>query len=303
MEKEIRFAAFIMTYKRVTVLESTLQKLFIQSFPPEKVIIIDNDPEQSAAILGEKLNYLPIEYYGVGYNSGPAGGAKIGMEILFAQGYEWVVWGDDDDPPKFNDILEKLFSIIPKIDSSTIGIIGAVGTRLNLRNGLTIRIPDKDLDGLLDVDCVAGNMFPLLHRNIYLTTIFPDPDLFFGFEELDFCLAVKRAKLRVIVPAKEMYRHRVIHKRLNLEKSYKLKVLQSLWREYYGVRNRIYILLKKEKSYIGVFRISIRTIAKIFYGFKFGYEYGRLNFYFLSKGLYDGFRNRMGMTITPIPKK
>jgi GT2 family glycosyltransferase len=63
MEKEIRFAAFIMTYKRVSVLESTLEKLFTQSFPPEKVLIIDNDPEQSVAYLVDRLNYLPVEYH------------------------------------------------------------------------------------------------------------------------------------------------------------------------------------------------------------------------------------------------
>ena len=171
----------------------------------------------------EQTNDSRLQYHNVGYNSGPAGGAKIGMEILFAQGYEWVVWGDDDDPPKFNDILEKLFLIIPKIDITTIGIIGAVGTRLNLRNGLTIRIPDNDLKGNLDVDCVAGNMFPLLHRNLYNQNVFPNPDLFFGFEELDFCLAVKRANLKIIVSGDEIFRHRLLHGRLDLIKKYKVK--------------------------------------------------------------------------------
>jgi GT2 family glycosyltransferase len=297
------YSIFIITRNRSNILKSTIEEIFKQTFPPDSLLIIDNSDDEDTQLMYEQTNDSRLQYHKVGYNSGPAGAAAIGIKILFEQGYDWVVWGDDDDPPKFNDVMESLFSIIPKIDIKTIGVIGSVGVNFNIKTGLIERIPDKDLDGLLDVDCVAGNMFPLLHRNIYLNTIFPDPDLFFGFEELDFCLAVKRAKLRIIVPAKEMYRHRVIHKRLNLEKSYKLKALQSLWREYYGVRNRIYILLKKEKSCVGVFRISIRTIAKIFYGFKFGYEYGRLNFYFLSKGLYDGFRNRMGMTITPIPKK
>jgi len=76
MEKDICFAAFIKTNKRVSVLESTFEKLFIQSFQPVELIIIDNDPKQSAAILVQKLNYLPIEYYGVGYNFGPAGAAQ-----------------------------------------------------------------------------------------------------------------------------------------------------------------------------------------------------------------------------------
>jgi hypothetical protein len=213
-----------------------------------------------------------------------------------------VVWGDDDDPPKFNDVIERLFSIIPKIDISTIGIIGCLGTKFNLRNGLTLRVPDNDLKGLLEVDSISGGMFPMLHRNLYNQNVFPNPDLFFGFEELDFCLAVKRAKLKIFVSGDEIYRHRLLHGRLGLIKKYKVKSKESLWREYYSTRNLIHILLRKEHSHKGVLSISLRTIAKMLYGFKFGYEYGRLNFYFLSKGLYDGFRNRMGMTITPIPK-
>jgi hypothetical protein len=105
------------------------------------------------------------------------------------------------------------------------------------------------------------------------------------------------------VPAEEIYRHRLLHNRLNLVKVYKAKSKESLWREYYSTRNIIHILLRKEKAYRAVLNISLRTIAKMVYGFKFGYEYGRLNFYFLFKGLYDGFRNKMGMTIIPIPKK
>lgn len=297
------YSLFIITRNRSNILKSTIEAIFKQTFPPHSLLIVDNSDDEATQLMYEQTNDSRLQYYKVGYNSGPAGAAAIGINILFEQGYEWVVWGDDDDPPQFNDVIENLFSIIPKIDINTVGVIGSVGVNFNTSTGLIERIPDKDLDGIIDVDCVAGNMFPLLHRNIYLNTIFPDPDLFFGFEELDFCLAVKRAKLRVIVPGKEMYRHRVIHKRLNLVKNYKLKALQSLWREYYSTRNRIYILLKKEKSYKGVVKISIRTFVKMVYGFKFGYKYGRLNFYFLSKGLYDGFCNRMGMRISPNPKK
>jgi GT2 family glycosyltransferase len=296
------YSLFIITRNRPTILKNTIEEIFNQTLPPQSILIVDNSDNEATQLMYEQTNDSRLQYYNVGYNSGPAGGAKIGMEILFAQGYEWVVWGDDDDPPKFNDILEKLFSIIPKIDITTIGIIGAVGTRLNLRNGLTIRIPDNDLKGNLDVDCVAGNMFPLLHRNLYNQNVFPNPDLFFGFEELDFCLAVKRANLKIIVSGDEIFRHRLLHGRLDLIKKYKVKSIASLWREYYSTRNIIYILLRKEKAYSALAYITFRTFLKMFYMFRFGFEYGKLNFYYLSNGLYDGYRNRMGMTILPISK-
>ena len=296
------YSLFIITRNRPSILKNTIEEIFNQTLPPQSVLIVDNSDNDATQLMYEQTNDSRLQYHNVGYNSGPAGGAKIGMEILFAQGYEWVVWGDDDDPPKFNDILEKLFSIIPKIDITTIGIIGAVGTRLNLRNGLTIRIPDNDLKGNLDVDCVAGNMFPLLHRNLYNQNVFPNPDLFFGFEELDFCLAVKRANLKIIVSGDEIFRHRLLHGRLDLIKKYKVKSIASLWREYYSTRNIIYILLRKEKAYSAIAYITLRTFLKMFYMFRFGFEYGKLNFYYLSNGLYDGYRNRMGMTILPISK-
>ena len=296
------YSLFIITRNRPIILKNTIEEIFKQTLPPKSILIVDNSDNEDTKVMYQQTNDVRLQYHEVGYNSGPAGGAKIGMSILFDQGYEWVVWGDDDDPPKFNDILEKLFSIIPKIDITTIGIIGAVGTRLNLRNGLTIRIPDNDLKGNLDVDCVAGNMFPLLHRNLYNQNVFPNPDLFFGFEELDFCLAVKRANLKIIVSGDEIFRHRLLHGRLDLIKKYKVKSIASLWREYYSTRNIIYILLRKEKAYSAIAYITLRTFLKMFYMFRFGFEYGKLNFYYLSNGLYDGYRNRMGMTILPISK-
>jgi GT2 family glycosyltransferase len=297
------YSLFIITRNRPIILKNTVEEIFKQTLPPKVILIVDNSDNDNTELMFQQTKDSRLQYFKVGYNSGPAGAAKIGMKILFEQGYEWVVWGDDDDPPKFNDVIEKLFSIIPKIDIGTIGIIGCLGTRYNLSNGLTIRVPDKNLRGLLEVDCVSGNMFPMLHRNLYNRNIFPNPDLFFGFEELEFCLAVKRANLKIFVSGSEIYRHRLLHGRLGLIKKYKAKSKEQLWREYYSTRNIIYILLRKEQSYKGVLSISMRTIAKMLYGFKFGYEYGRLNFYFLSKGLYDAFRNRMGFTISPVPKK
>ena len=297
------YSLFIITRNRPSILKKTIEEIFNQTLPPKTILIVDNSDNEDTKEMFQQTNDIRLQYHKVGYNSGPAGGAKIGMEILFGQGYEWVVWGDDDDPPKFNDILESLFSLLPKIEMSTIGIIGCVGSKFNYSNGIIKRIADKDLEGLLDVDCVSGGMFPIIHRNVYNKEIFSDPSLFFSFEDLDFCLAVKRAQLKIIVPANEIYRHRLLHGRLNLVKKYKVKSIDSLWREYYSTRNSIHILLRKEKLYKAVINISIRTLAKMVYGYKFGYKYGKLNFYFLSKGLYDGFRNRMGMTIVPIPKK
>jgi len=47
-ERKKFFAAFIMTYRRNSTLQTTIDALFTQTHPPEKILIIDNDIEFSA---------------------------------------------------------------------------------------------------------------------------------------------------------------------------------------------------------------------------------------------------------------
>lgn len=278
MEKEIRFAAFIMTYKRVSVLESTLEKLFIQSFPPEKVIIIDNDPEQSAAFLVEKLNYLPIQYYGVGYNSGPAGAAKYGLQLLSQQNYDWIGWIDDDDPPLFDDVFEILLKIA--INNPKCGCLGAVGQYYNKKSGKIIRVKDEELEGIgtLKVDNIAGGMSKIVNSKVCVEShVFPDESLFYGFEELDFDIRLQNAGYDMLVDKQLYKKHRLFYNILNKKKERgKKKENNKIWREYYSTRNSL-IIQYKNKYYKVIMLSYFRYMLKILNGFRFGIKYGILN--------------------------
>ena len=163
MIKSIKFAAFVMTYRRNDTLESTVKQLFEQTFPPQKVIIIDNDPDEGARIVAEKLSQIPVFYYAGGYNSGPAGAAKRGLELLSKEGFEWIGWIDDDDPPLFKDSFEILLNRAQQ--TKNCGCVGAVGQRFNLKKALMVRVPDKELDqeGIIMVDNIAGGKIGRAH--------------------------------------------------------------------------------------------------------------------------------------------
>ncbi|MDR2408553.1 MAG: glycosyltransferase [Bacteroidales bacterium] len=89
-KSEKYFAAFIITCERESILETTIQKVFSQSFPPEKIWIIDNSESLKTQQLIEKLNHPQIAYYRMGYNSGPAGGVAMGLKIVANEGYQWI---------------------------------------------------------------------------------------------------------------------------------------------------------------------------------------------------------------------
>ena len=297
------YGLFIITRNRPQILIETIRVIQKQTLPPQTILVVDNSDNSDTENMLFALNDNKLQYHKMGYNAGPAGGAIIGMNTLFKQGFEWVVWGDDDDPPQFDNVIENLFNVVPRISIQTIGIIGAVGVKFLPQKAKTLRVQDDNLIGVVEVDNVAGGMMPLIHRNVFNNNVLPDASLFFGFEELDFCLSVKRAGLKIVVSGEEMLRHRQLFGRIGMARTaYKVKNKNALWREYYSTRNLLHILLRKEKSPMGVIALTLRSFAKMIYGFRFVFDYGKRNFYYLGKGISDGYLKNMGMTVVPMNK-
>ena len=293
---ENKYAAFIMTYKRVDILPDTILQLMSQTLPPSKILIVDNDPEESAAVVAGNFKDRNVSYFPVGYNSGPAGAAFYGLKILFEEQWEWVLWMDDNDPPQFPDVIEKLFTIPGRYrQTEKIGMLGAVGVKFDTKRAKTLRLPDESLCGILEVDNVGGGYSPMINRRVYQKGIMPDKNLFFGFEELDFSLAIKRAGFVVLISGEEIYRHRQKAGRLNFKrKLYAVKSIKSLWREFYSVRNVVYILKFKEKATIGLCSLLLKVVGKSLIGYRWGWKYGVTNMKYLLGGYYNGWIGRMG---------
>jgi GT2 family glycosyltransferase len=213
------------------------------------------------------------------------------------------MWIDDDDPPKFEDIFEKMFKIVEDNDSPALGMIGSVGERFDFRMAKIIRLNDHELKGYLDVDTISGNMFPLVHRRVFEKGILPSKEYFFGFEDLGFCLAVKSSGFRIMISGELHSEHRNLANRLNLkQKQYHKRSAESLWREYYSVRSITYILLHQEKKWYGALISVFRNLCKSLFVFRYGLTYGKVASYMIIRGLWDGIFERLGMRITPLNK-
>jgi GT2 family glycosyltransferase len=266
-------------------------------------LVIDNGSQDLVTECIKQLNDERIFLHSVGYNAGPSGGAYWGMKLLFERGYDWVLWVDDDDPPKFDDLFEKLFKIVSDNDNEFLGMVGAVGERFDRKEGTIIRLKDIQLTGYLEVDTISGNMFPLISKRTFEKGILPNKNLFFGFEELDFGLSLKRAGFKILTSGELHIKHRIEAGRLNLitNKNQK-KLYSSLWREYYSARNLVFILFHQERLLIGTLTCICRNILKSFVVFKHGFTYGTKASSLILMGLFDGIFNRMDMRVSPVAK-
>ena len=294
-ERKKFFAAFIMTYRRNSTLQSTIDALFNQTHPPEKILIIDNDIEFSAKPMLEILSHYPLEYYNVGYNSGPAGAAKKGLEILTSQEYKWIAWVDDDDPPIFNNCYEILLELGE--NAPNCGCVGAVGHHFDKRNGIISRVSDEELlkPGIIEVDQIAGGMCKIVASKVVSEkNILPDENLFFSFEELDFDLKIQNGGYKLYASRSLYLQHRTKFKTLGIIKQRgNKKEKNKLWRDYYSTRNILFIL-SFNKLTLAVIKTLFRSGIKIIISFRYGLKYGFKNARYILKAILDFLFNKKG---------
>lgn len=291
------FAGFIMTYERPTVLAHTITKVFLQSKPPEKLLIVDNSEGLGTRSLIESMNDPRIEYLSLGYNAGPAGASLTGLQRLASEGYEFIYWGDDDDPPEHGDTFEKQLQLASQIPN--VGIVGEVGVSFNKYTGRTSSFRNKQLKDVVDAYAIAGNRQMIINRRVVDAGVLPTAKLFFGFEELDFCLKVKSAGFRVIFDGERIKSGRALQG--NVDPNYKwrgqsMKGSDSLWRQYYSSRNILYIL-SSNSFYAAYFYNLAKVFAKAFYSFRFGYSSGVKGFAVYWRALVDHLTKSYGKKV------
>lgn len=291
----MKFGGFVITYNRPEILLRTLDKLLQQTYPTDFLWVIDNSEGlETDHAIGSLLN-SKVKYYRMGYNAGPAGAAAIGLELCNQDGADWIYWGDDNDPPFFEDTFERLLAY--KDVNPYCGILGSVGHFFDRKKGVMKRIQSRLLEKkeFLEVDSVAGNMSMIVNAKMIQDGILPNPDLFFGFEELDFCLKASRRGYSIVVPCSIFLELRKLHQRTEFERPlYKKK--ENLVREYYSLRN---LLMISDSLTLRSMRNQLikKWSMKMFYGFRFGLKYGSKNFEMIGLAFFHYLRGVYGNTI------
>lgn len=295
MIKSNSFAGFIITYNRPLILKNTIEKVFAQSLPPQKLWIIDNSEDTETELLIKSLENLRLVYYRMGYNSGPAGAAAKGLELVANEGYDWIYWGDDNDPPIENYCFERLLALGEMLAVKP-GILGVVGHFFNSNKGRIERTPTLMIqkNSFIEVDSIAGNSSMIISSEVVKREIFPNKDLFFGFEELDFCLKVKKNGFSLVVDCQQFLEARRSTGRLDyIQPIYKKKV--NLNREYYSLRNLLHIA--RDNSYSSmIVHLHLKFFIKSFAGFRFGFKYGLRNFKMIALGFLHFWTNKTEKT-------
>lgn len=289
----------LITFNRPNELAEMLKRLQSQTRSPDRLLVVDNGSQAATerAALAAGAIYLDA-----GDNLGPAGGIAVGMERILkeASDSDWVTVLDDDDPPRTQDMLEKLLAFAHQcraMDPSTAGV-GLAGARYNRRSGVFERVHDDELVGAVPIDYIGGNQLPTYSCGVIRTVGVFDRSLFFGFDDGEYGLRLRAHGFSLYADGETLRAERDFYGRLNLPRSASRSRAQTpAWRRYYSVRNAT-ILAKRHASRLTPIAVAVVGALR---GSVFLARAGRpLREVLLPvRAGFDGLLGRSGKTIDP----
>lgn len=304
----MRIAVIIVTCNRKELLGKLLEDIKGQKRQPDGVFVIDNGSEDGTSLFTKEHfpNVILIE---LNHNSGLFGGLEIGIKTAFQRKYD-AVWLVDDDARLKNDTLEQLLKAIDLHDELKEAVIWCANVE-----------PEGQF--FTEPVCVkvAGDwkvyheLLPELKDKVYETVGGPNIGIYIPISviervgpprkemvfcgEIEFIYRVKKAGFKLY----RCFASIIYHKRF---KFYEVKhigrtryiSLESPWRTYYEIRNRIFVDLTYKRRTVlkSLLNTAIDSVFKICICDK-----KILTLVYILKGVYDGLFGRMGLRVN-IPR-
>ncbi|HXY91305.1 MAG TPA: glycosyltransferase family 2 protein [Acidimicrobiia bacterium] len=252
----------VVTFDRVDSLTRMIGEL--ESIGLASLTVVDNAPSAASREAAHRADgRLPTEYVPMSHNSGPAGGIARGMEqvLAHADDDDWILLLDDDRLTGPGGTAQRLreFGELLVAHGAPVGAVGQIGSRFDRKRGRLQRLSDDELAGPVTVDYVAGGqMFMARVAAARRVGVF-DPELFFAFDDLDYCERLRRAGLRVYVwgPAGLAARERFDRRGDAVGRAPRR---ESPWRRYYSVRNHI-VIMRRYTTWFRAVRVTIGQLV------------------------------------------
>lgn len=288
-------SAVIVTFNRVKLLQSVLDSLQNQTYPINKIYVIDNaSTDGTDEVI--KTNYPKVVYKKLEKNYGGAYGFYMGLKESLEDD-STLIWMLDDDGVPHSNALEFLIKSDPINFSDCVALTTTVRdyesniflmTRRNI-NLITLTgeaIPEISYkEPFFKVD-LATFVGLLVFKDAIKKVGLPREDYFFQFDDSEYSLRLGR-----IGSIYNISNSVIIHP--NDKKSYDQKAVLNV-KEYYNQRNRIYTYKLYSKNKIIFFsklvKEAILNISGIIVFRK--QKWVRLKIYLFS--LFHGLSGKLG---------
>jgi GT2 family glycosyltransferase len=289
----------LITFRRPDDLRRSLEQISAQTSRLDSLLVVDNDDDDRIRAIATSADVAltPTRYIGCAENMGPAGGIHAGITDVLqrAADEDVIVLFDDDDPPARADTLEDLQRVFERVVSSDPGCagVGIWGAHLRRRLGRVRSSTSREPDA---VAYLPGSACPHYSVAVLRRVGAPDPELFFGFDDLDLGLRIRDAGFRLYSSglARDHGMTPMVHgRRVALASS------PPTWRRYYSLRNLVIILLEHDETVGAVSMSLLAGVLKPLVNLPRRPRIAWGNLRSNVRALRDGWAGRAGKTIDP----
>lgn len=261
-------ALVLVTFNRSSLLLDALKSISVMTVRPDAVYIIDNNStDDTYSIVSEFITQYPesgVVYYNTGYNSGGAGGFKIGSELVYNLGFDYIWLADDDiefdancyanAKPYLNEdtIIQpmryNMDGSCAEISAVTYDLANPFYMRPKRKTVSDIYSPVNDSYDLKSIPFEG----PIIHRSIFERIGFPDERFFIFNDDLDFALRAMAVGVSIKCITKSK-----IFRKIPFNQSIALKT----WKGYFMFRNYFRIQISYGKKPLIYLRIGFVYIV------------------------------------------
>lgn len=301
-------AAVIVTYNRKELLGENIQMLLEQTYPIDRICIVDNCSTDGTSEYLQKngwKNNQRFVYIRTESNIGGAGGFYIGTKAAFEFGANWILLMDDDGKMADRFMLENLMSVAERLYKNKVAdrklFINALvqqGEMLSFKMGTKYTVQqalDASRNGILEGEANPFNG-TVISRELVEKIGYPNKAFFIKGDEVDY----KQRTSAVGGYIATVVNARYLHPRPEMQEKTVLGIkvpfiVEAPWKEYYTARNFTYMYKAKGWYKAIIFELVFVKILAIF-----TMKCKKIKtLKMLFKGICDGWKDNLGMRVKP----
>ena len=258
-------SAVVVTYNRKDLLRKCLNDIIGQSFPPNKIFIVDNastdgtqEMLKEEGFAEETIDDVAIRNVKLPRNIGGAGGFYTGMKLAHEEGCD-AVWMMDDDGLPDKDCLKNLVPFLDKYDYLSPMVIDINNEKMMSFEGCTIAdFLKRAKDGVVE-GCANPFNGTLYSKRLIDAVGYPKKEMFIWGDEINYDLRAKAAGFQPAMVVSAIHRHPLNRQRyVPYLGKHKMVVTAEDWKLFCFLRNQAYNM----KKYFGNVKCAKMIVKK-----------------------------------------
>lgn len=300
-------ASLTISFNGKELLFRQVEALLRQTRRPDEIIVVDNDSSDGTAEAIAQC-YPFVKVIRQSKNEGVGGGYSAGLKYAaVCRKHDWV-WMLDQDSVPGPELLARLLDTFSTLSNpDRVGLIAPLPVDEISGEAYTlyrwkqrqVRVElQKERSPVVFVDLVISSG-SLIRREALETAGLPRKDFFMDFVDFEHSLRLRRHGFEIAVVTECSMPHTIGTPRtVNLFGRPRLWITHAAWRNYYIVRNQVYVIWHEMPS-VEAKAFMLGRFAKQVLGTLLFDSEKLTRIKFLSFGLWDGIRGKLGAHVRP----